>query len=110
MDKLISIGKILNFHGIHGEARVGYTEGKEGQLESFDEFFVEKGEKLIKLTPESIRFHKKYAIIKFKELSSVNDVVELKGCLLRVAKLDLTRQLEKMNSILMTWLGLMFLI
>ena len=86
LDKLVSIGKILNFHGIHGEARVGYTAGKEEQLEGLTECFIEKDTKLVKLTPESVRFHKKIAIIKFKELNSVNEVVELKGALIKIPK------------------------
>ena len=95
MDKLVSIGKILNFHGIQGEARVGYTEGKEEQLESLTECFAEKETRLIKLTPENIRFHKKIAIIKFKELNSVNDVVELKGALIKIPKTIVTEHLEE---------------
>ena len=30
----ISVAKILNFHGIKGEARVGYSVGNENKLKS----------------------------------------------------------------------------
>ena len=29
MEKYVSVGKILNFHGIQGEAKVGYSKNKE---------------------------------------------------------------------------------
>ena len=32
-DELISIAKILNFHGIKGEAKLGFTKGREKQVE-----------------------------------------------------------------------------
>ncbi len=67
MEKLLSIGKILNFHGISGEVKVGYTEGTEQMLEEIDVFTAEKDSKTVSLTPQKIRFHKNTAIIKFKE-------------------------------------------
>ncbi|UKI41353.1 MAG: hypothetical protein L6V95_15225 [Candidatus Melainabacteria bacterium] len=32
--EFISVAKILNFHGIKGEARVGYSAGNENKLKS----------------------------------------------------------------------------
>lgn len=95
MEELISIGKILNFHGIHGEARVGYTANKEHQLIAMKTVFAVKGSKTIQLTVEKIRFHKTIAIIKFKEISSVNEIVELKGAYLKVPKESLQAYLEE---------------
>ncbi len=86
MDKLLSIGKILNFHGIRGEVKVGYTEGTEKMLSEIDEIYAIKDSKKIPLTPETIRFHKNIAIIKFKELNSVNEVIELKGIHIKAPK------------------------
>ena len=37
MGDLISIGKILNFHGIKGEVKLGYTKGNEDLLEGLVE-------------------------------------------------------------------------
>ena len=77
--KYISIGKILNFHGIKGEAKVGYTKGNEAFLASLKCVSVNNGKEFIVLHIESLRFHKQFALIKFKELNTVNDVQELKG-------------------------------
>lgn len=86
MDKLLSIGKIINFHGIQGEVKVGYTEGAEQLFTEIDEIYAVKDSKTISLTPEKVRFHKNAAIIKFKEINSVDEVIELKGAYLKAPK------------------------
>ena len=42
MSKFISVGKILNFHGIKGEARVGFSKGQEDFILSLDKVFCAK--------------------------------------------------------------------
>ena len=64
MTDLLSIGKILNFHGLKGEAKVGYSLGKENQLKSLRKVLVEKDGELKPLQIAQVRFHKKAAIIK----------------------------------------------
>ena len=66
-DNLISIAKILNFHGIKGEAKIGFTKGRENQIESLKKVFAKKDNQYCELTVSSVRFHKHFAIIKFKE-------------------------------------------
>ena len=43
-EDLISIAKILNFHGIKGEAKLGYTKGGENRIESLKKVFVKKND------------------------------------------------------------------
>ncbi len=86
MSTLISIGKILNFHGIKGEVKLGYTKGKEAQLQNLETITAKKGTENIELTISQVRFHKGYAIVKFKEINSINEVMELKGCILYIGK------------------------
>ena len=95
MEELLSIGKILNFHGIHGEARVGYSANKEHQLIALKNVIAVKDSQSIPLTVEKIRFHKTIAIVKFKEISSVNEVVDLKGAYIKVPKEKLKAYLEE---------------
>ena len=95
MEKLLSIGKILNFHGVNGEVKVGYTEGSEHFLTEVSEMHVEKDSKSIVLTVEKIRFHKKFAIVKFKEINSINEVLEFKGGYLKVLKSRIIGLLDK---------------
>ncbi len=89
MKKLLSVGKILNFHGIKGEVKVGYTTGKEHQLEQFAQFIAEIGCKSQKLTLERVRFSKKLAVMKFKEFNSIDEAVEFKGAFLKVEQEEL---------------------
>lgn len=94
-DNLISIAKILNFHGIKGEAKVGFTKGKENQIQSLKIVFVKKNNSFKKLNVKSVRFHKHFAIIKFKEFLTVNDVEEFKGCDLYLTKEEVEENLAQ---------------
>ena len=42
MNEYLSIGRILNFHGIKGEAKVGFTKGKEVQLKEIKQLYIKK--------------------------------------------------------------------
>lgn len=86
VDKLLSIGKILNFHGILGEVKVGFTEGAENLFTEVDEICVMQGSKTIPLTIEKVRFHKNFALVKFKEINSIDEVMALKGAYLKAPK------------------------
>lgn len=86
MDELISIGKILNFHGIKGEVKLGYTKGKETQIQNLKTVYILKDGKDEVLTVESVRFHKQHALVKFKEINSINEVEEIKGKEVRILK------------------------
>jgi len=94
MTKYLSIGRIINFHGIKGEAKVGYTKGKEDQLVSINKFLIEKDDKQIFLTPEKVRFHKQHAIIKFVEINSIEEVQDLKNLELKADKTQIQNHLE----------------
>ena len=37
---LLSIAKILNLHGIKGEAKLGFSKGREKQIEALKKVFV----------------------------------------------------------------------
>lgn len=94
-NKYLSVGRILNFHGIKGEAKVGFTKGKEKQIQSLEHFFIEKDGIRIVLTPERVRFHKQHAIIKFKELHSLEEVQALKDQTLLAEKAKVQKYLEE---------------
>lgn len=95
MDKLLSIGKILNFHGIAGEVKVGFTEGSEHYFTQIKQVYAEKNGKSVLLNIEKVRFHKKTAIIKFKEINSINEVTEIKGGYLKCSKEKIKSLLDK---------------
>ena len=93
-DELISIAKILNFHGIKGEAKLGYTKGREKQIQLLKKVYVKKNNDFKELNVSSVRFHKHFAIVKFKEFSTVNEVEEYKGCDIFLEKEEVENNLE----------------
>jgi 16S rRNA processing protein RimM len=86
-DKLYTVGKIVNTHGLLGELRI-FPE-----TDFADERFA-KGSELVFVEPqtniripvliESAREHKKMFIVKFKGFHHINDVEKYKGWLLKV--------------------------
>lgn len=95
MENLLSIGKILNFRGIHGEVKVGFSPGKEERLKKFKNLYLVLGSETMPVTVESIRFHKNFAIMKFKEFSSVDEIIKVKGAYLKVPKSQIQDELEE---------------
>ncbi len=94
MENLISIGKILGFHGIKGEVKLGYTKGRESTLTATKSVFVKGKDGLTELHIESIRFHKTFALIKYKEFNSINDVEQFKGLHVYTNKKQIEKSLE----------------
>ena len=80
----ISVGKILNFHGVKGEAKLGYTKNKEEFLSKLRDVYILVNGKYRQFEITNIRFTPKCAIIKFKDIDSLNDIIEYKGCLIFV--------------------------
>lgn len=85
-NKYISFGKILNFHGVKGEFKLGYTKGRESWVEKLDKVYIETEDSLIPATFQYVKFTPKSAIAKFKEFDNINDIIPLKGCVLYVEK------------------------
>lgn len=86
---LISIGKVLNFHGIKGEVKVGYTKGKERLISELKKAFlisIKNPSQVIEVNVETVRFHKQHALIKFTEIKTLNDAEEVKGFDIKIPK------------------------
>lgn len=83
-NEFISVGKILNFHGIQGEARVGFSKNQADFLKELKVAFIKKDADYIKFEILSVRFNKTFALIKFKGINSINDLIPYKGCLIFV--------------------------
>lgn len=91
MSKFISVGKILNFHGINGEAKVGYSKNQQDFFMSLDSVYIKKNNDYIELKIASVRQNKNVLIVKFKGIDSINDILPYKGELLFVEE-ELIRQ------------------
>lgn len=95
MSKLVSIGKILNFHGIKGEVKMGFTAGNENLISRLDKVFLFIDNQKISYDVLSVRFHKNFAIVKFKQVNSIDDVMQIKGMLVHIDEVQLKANLEQ---------------
>ena len=105
-EDLISVAKILNFHGIKGEAKVGFTKGAENRIAALSEVFVKFKNDFKLLNVSSVRFHKQFAIIKFKEFLTVNDVEVYKGCDLYLPKSQIEENLDSDEYLINDLIGM----
>lgn len=82
MNNYISVGKILNFHGVKGEAKVGYSKNQRDFMQSLKKVYIQKDGEQLSFDVVHIRFNNKFAIIKFKGIDTLNELTEYKGCLI----------------------------
>ena len=95
MSKYVSVGKILNFHGVRGDAKVGYSKNQQDFLNVLDMVYVLYNNEYIPLKIKNIKFNNKFAIIKFDGINTVNDIVVYKGCLLFVEEQTIRENLDE---------------
>lgn len=93
--KYVSVGKILNFHGIQGEAKVGFSKNQEDFIANLKKVFIKNGENYSPLEIKSVRFNKKFALIKFNGIDSINDLMKYKGALLFIEETYIRENLEE---------------
>lgn len=105
--KFVSFGKILNFHGIKGEIKLGYSKGREDFVAGLENVYVqtEKGE-FIKLTFQYVKFTPKAAIAKFKEFDNINDILQYKGCSLYIEKEAASKGLDEDEFLINDLIGM----
>lgn len=85
MVKYVSVGKIVNFHGIKGEAKVGCSKSQQDFFLSLDTVYLKNNNNdYTPLYIESVRPNKNLMIVKFEGIDSINDILEYKGSLLFV--------------------------
>lgn len=106
MTKYISVGKIVNFHGIHGEAKVGYSKNQQDFLVSLNSVFIKKDNDYMELEISSVRSNKNFLIIKFKGIDSINDILQYKGELLFVEEHFIRENLDEDEFLIDEMVGL----
>ena len=102
----VSVGKILNFHGVKGEAKLGYTKNREEFLSKLETVYVLVNNEYKEIEVANIRFTPKCAIIKFKGIDSLNDIIEYKGCLIFVDDAVAREHLEEDEFLIDELVGL----
>ena len=105
-EDFVSVAKILGFHGINGEVRVGYTKGHEAILKGAKSFFMKKNDDFVEFPVSSVRFHKKYMLVKFTQFNSINDVQAFQNCFLFMEKSKFDSLLEKDEYLVTDLIGM----
>ena len=105
--KHISIGKILNFHGIKGDAKVGYSKSQADFLSTLKRVLIKNNNgSFDTLEISSCKFNKNFAIIKFKNINSINELIPYKGQLLYVEQTSLKENLSEDEFLIEDLIGL----
>ncbi|MBO5737969.1 16S rRNA processing protein RimM [bacterium] len=105
-NNLISVGKILNFHGVRGEAKFGYSKNREDFLEKLSEVYILLDNEYKEFFISSIKFTPKCAIIKFKGIDSLNEILAYKGCLVFAKESTIRENLEEDEFLIDELVGL----
>lgn len=95
MSKYVSVGKILNFHGVRGEAKVGYSKSQRDFMETLEAVYILKDDVYQPFVVSSVKFNNKFAVIKFDGIDTVNGIVEYKNCLIFVDEEDIRSKLDE---------------
>lgn len=108
MDNIISVGKILNFHGILGAAKVGYSNIEV--IKNLKTVYMAPlgatGGSREKFSVQNIKFHKNFAIIKFKEINSIDELLPYKGTNICINKTEAEDALSDDEFLIEDLLGL----
>ena len=91
----VSIGKILNFHGVKGEAKLGYSKNREDFLSKIKDVYIQIDGEYKPFEVSYIKFTPKCGIVKFKGVDSLNEIAVYKGCLVFVAESEAREHLEE---------------
>ena len=101
-NSFVSVGKILNFHGVHGEAKLGYSKNREEFLSRLKEVYVQINNEYKKLEIARIRFTPKCGIIKFKGINTLNEILPYKN---KHCRLKNRHNLFRPLSVAFLWLA-----
>ena len=103
MKDYISIGKIINFFGIKGEAKVGYSD--YNRLKNVKEVYMLDNIEQVKLQIDKIRQGKNFAIVKFKDIDDINSLIPFKGQRIFIPKKEALNKLEKNEYLINDLIG-----
>ena len=106
MSKFVSVGKILNFHGVQGEAKVGFSKNQQDFLLSLDKVFVQDGKDYIPINISRSKTNKNFALIKFEGINSINDLLPYKGKLIFVNEETIRENLKEDEFLIDELVGL----
>ena len=81
-NNLLEVGKIVNTHGLRGDVKVVPWMDYPEEFEELSTVWLKTRRELKKLTLSSVKYQKNNLIVKFKEISDINEAEQYKNCVL----------------------------
>lgn len=85
-EDLLQVGAVTTTHGVRGEVKVFPTTDDVRRFSKLKEVELETKDGIRTLHVEGVKYFKQFAILKFKEYQSLNEVEGMKGCRLFVTR------------------------
>lgn len=86
MEDLLQVGAITSTHGVHGEVKVFPTTDDVKRFSMLKEVELETTSGTTTLHIKGVKYFKQFAILKFEEYDSLNDVEKIRGRKLYVTR------------------------
>lgn len=88
MEQYLQVGVITSTHGIKGEVKVYPTTDDPSRYTHLKEVILDTGKEQFPLEIQGVKFFKKFVIVKFKGIDTINDVEKYKGKALLIERED----------------------
>lgn len=86
---LLEVGKIINTHGLRGEVKVAAWTDTPDVFEDLSTVYIKNKNEYASLTVGSVKYQKNNLIVKFRELSDINEAEPLKNSVLYAERSEL---------------------
>lgn len=86
---LLEVGKIINTHGLRGEVKVAAWTDTPDVFETLETVYIKIKSEYKPLSLRSIKYQKNNLIVKFSELTDINEAEPLKNQVLYASRSDL---------------------
>jgi len=92
--KYLTVGKIVNTHGVKGELKVIPLTSDINRFDYLKIVWLEKDGKLTEHFVEKVRYHKGFVLVKLRGIEDMDKAAALKECFLKVDRKN-ARTLEE---------------
>lgn len=79
MEDKLQVGIVSSTHGVRGEVKVFPTTDDVKRFKKLKEVILDTGKEQVVLEIEGVKFFKQFAILKFKGIDNIDDVMKYKG-------------------------------
>jgi len=86
MEKMFQVGVITTPHGVHGEVKVFPTTDDARRFKKLKQVLIDDGKRSLEI--ESVKFFKQFAILKFKDIDTMDDAQKLRQKSLMIERKD----------------------